>query len=891
MNRTENVRNKKKITILVLALLLLIISLGTYFTVQVVNARTIDEQLKIGNKFYEEQKYEEAIIAYEQVLDIDPKNTEARIGIAKSYVALEKHVKAVEVLVAGIKIVPKSASLYLELSDVKLMQEDILGAIESLDEGFGVTNDSKIKEQLKEIDEDLILVSDRDKVQIGKTAELKVLYTKQNDNSSKEKEQEKEKEQNANESNEESDNQPASNDTTDSTKDTSEETVEKDEVENITTDANSTEETSKNGDSVQNTEDVKDEQSIVVHAKWSLGKDELAELSEKESDVNTLLAKKAGQETVTAQIGSIKKTVAISIQEHVLESLEVIATKNKTTIGQEIGLKAIGKDADGKEMAINPVWYIEEGTGTLAKASGAENTFVSNENGESTIIAKIDGKEFKIKLQVEDNNYTLTKLVEGQGSIISSPTGTTFKEGDSVLLKAVADEGWEFVGWDSTIKTNSAEVSIVMDNDKSIKAKFKQKPKYYTLNLTKKGEGTIKTSSDSTSIKEGTTVEITATPAAGWEFDHWEGSISGNQRDTKVKMNGSKQIKAVFVEIEEKQPEDEPKEEEPQEDEPKEEPVIVPVDNETPKEPKYYTLETSVAGQGSIGKAVSNNKYEQDSLVELTANAADGWGFDHWEVDGVNAGQSTKLSVKMNSNKHIKAVFVQYGSIIGMISDAKTGKEVPEVNIKLRTGLDNHSSNPILVTKTNNDGNYSFANIFPGEYTMEISLNEYTTKFINVVVETGTVVKKNESIMPFETEISDFVVVLSWNDLPRDLDAHLTGPKLNSTERFHIFYNNEIYEENGVKYAELDVDDVNGYGPETITSFKQVDGVYRFFVNNYSLDAPLVKSGAKVELYKDGNLIKVFNIPTSGEGEYWNVFEINNGILTTINQISSQSME
>ena len=37
-----------------------------------------------------------------------------------------------------------------------------------------------------------------------------------------------------------------------------------------------------------------------------------------------------------------------------------------------------------------------------------------------------------------------------------------------------------------------------------------------------------------------------------------------------------------------------------------------------------------------------------------------------------------------------------------------------------------------------------------------------------------------------------------------------------------------------VTYAKLDVDDTSGYGPETITSFKQIDGIYRYYVYQYS---------------------------------------------------------
>ena len=103
MSQSERGNTKKRITIIVLVALL-IISLGTYFTIEMANAKTVKEQLELGNRYYQEQRYEEAIIAYEKVLEIDDKNVEARIGLAKSYEALQKLAKAQKVLLAGVRL-------------------------------------------------------------------------------------------------------------------------------------------------------------------------------------------------------------------------------------------------------------------------------------------------------------------------------------------------------------------------------------------------------------------------------------------------------------------------------------------------------------------------------------------------------------------------------------------------------------------------------------------------------------------------------------------------------------------------------------------------------------------------------------------------------------------
>jgi uncharacterized protein YfaP (DUF2135 family) len=48
-------------------------------------------------------------------------------------------------------------------------------------------------------------------------------------------------------------------------------------------------------------------------------------------------------------------------------------------------------------------------------------------------------------------------------------------------------------------------------------------------------------------------------------------------------------------------------------------------------------------------------------------------------------------------------------------------------------------------------------------------------------------------------------IVLTWGASPSDLDSHLAGPT-STGGRFHIYYNNKNYTENGVNIANLDHD-------------------------------------------------------------------------------------
>jgi hypothetical protein len=88
-------------------------------------------------------------------------------------------------------------------------------------------------------------------------------------------------------------------------------------------------------------------------------------------------------------------------------------------------------------------------------------------------------------------------------------------------------------------------------------------------------------------------------------------------------------------------------------------------------------------------------------------------------------------------------------------------------------------------------------------------------------------------------------------------------------------------------FATLDLDDATLPGLETITVWTRVKGVYRYRVHNYSNEQPLTDSGARVSIYNAGGLLEQYEVPTTGTGRFWTVFELNgeSGELTDINTL------
>ena len=123
------------------------------------------------------------------------------------------------------------------------------------------------------------------------------------------------------------------------------------------------------------------------------------------------------------------------------------------------------------------------------------------------------------------------------------------------------------------------------------------------------------------------------------------------------------------------------------------------------------------------------------------------------------------------------------------------------------------------------------------------------------------------------------------SEQPTGRNAHLTGPIVNSTARFHVFFAAPGSATTS-PFATLDVDQTNCCGPETITIAQQQAGIYRYYVNNFSQETPLSASNARVDVYFGNALVNQFFVPAQ-QGTYWTVFEISGTALTPINTVGT----
>lgn len=150
---------------------------------------------------------------------------------------------------------------------------------------------------------------------------------------------------------------------------------------------------------------------------------------------------------------------------------------------------------------------------------------------------------------------------------------------------------------------------------------------------------------------------------------------------------------------------------------------------------------------------------------------------------------------------------------------------------------------------------------------------------------------ENEQNIPLSPEIAadNYRFVLSWGEHPRDLDSHLLTPQIEG-QPHHIAYYNRGSEE-APPFANLDLDDTTSYGPETVTIYDMFSGRYTYFVHLYAGEGTLNTSEAEVEIYTETGLAHSLRAPSTGEGRYWYVGDLDGetGRFTIVNRI--QDME
>jgi len=142
-------------------------------------------------------------------------------------------------------------------------------------------------------------------------------------------------------------------------------------------------------------------------------------------------------------------------------------------------------------------------------------------------------------------SYSLSAAVNPAGGGSVSPGWASFAAGTSAALTATAATGWRFDHWGGDATGTNNPAVVVMSGNRSVTAYFTAIT--YTLTTSTSGSGTVGKNPSKAAYSPGERVTLTATPAAGWQFDHWGGDASGASSPLTLTMDASRSVTAYFV--------------------------------------------------------------------------------------------------------------------------------------------------------------------------------------------------------------------------------------------------------------------------------------------------------------------------------------------------------
>ena len=262
----------------------------------------------------------------------------------------------------------------------------------------------------------------------------------------------------------------------------------------------------------------------------------------------------------------------------------------------------------------NPSYSWQSWSGTSDYASNPTTVTMNDDKH----ISVNWGEAYSVTINSQPLLSSSLSFIGGTVYVDPAPmSNSTYAKNTHVTFTAAPAPGYRFGWWGGEISSTSNPVTVTINSDKNITVVF---VKTYALTITidPPGGGTV--SSENGTYDEGTRITLTARAATGYRFDHWEGDVSSNMTSVTITMDTDKNVTAVFI--------------------------------------KTYRLTVTITPEGGGTVSSGNGTYDIGANVTLTATQAAGYVFDHWEIAGSDNVTSNPITITMNADKHVIAVFL-----------------------------------------------------------------------------------------------------------------------------------------------------------------------------------------------------------------------------------------
>ena len=208
-----------------------------------------------------------------------------------------------------------------------------------------------------------------------------------------------------------------------------------------------------------------------------------------------------------------------------------------------------------------------------------------------------------------DTSFFSLEVSSSGGGSVSISAGN-YPEGSNLSIQAVPLADYNFSSWSGSLSSTANPLEITLTQNLQLQANFVKKQ--FELNVSVTGEGSVdqKLLSSGKSYEVGSQVELSATPATGWEFEQWTGGIESTENPVTINLNEAKEVTAVFVR-------------------------------------KQYNLNLTITGEGTVNEQIISQpaQYDFETQVRLTAVAANDWEFESWSGDISGTNNPIELSI------------------------------------------------------------------------------------------------------------------------------------------------------------------------------------------------------------------------------------------------------
>lgn len=232
---------------------------------------------------------------------------------------------------------------------------------------------------------------------------------------------------------------------------------------------------------------------------------------------------------------------------------------------------------------------------------------------------------------VQAGPYALTVGISGNGTVSKNPDQPNYTAGTSVSLTATAATGFQFSGWSGDASGSTNPLSVTMNSAKSVTGTFV--PIQYSITLNAATGGNASKSPSQNLYDYGTSVQLTATPATGYQFTGWSGDATGNTNPLTITVNGNKNITPIFT--------------------------------------LQKLAVTITASGGSVSKNPDQATYDYGTSVTLTATPDANKQFTGWSGDA--SGNTNPLTITVDGNKNITAGFTDAGAVVYTLTTSASG--------------------------------------------------------------------------------------------------------------------------------------------------------------------------------------------------------------------------